>query len=79
MTYSVLDPSYPDDTQGWQICIMEGHGGKGHCPRCGDVNYKLLGYYGALARWGKKWGLTETETERRFMENARARGEDVGE
>ena len=70
MTYSVLDPSYPDDTKGWQICIMEGHSGNGHCPRCGDVNYKLLGYYGARARWAKAWNMTEDEVERKWAERA---------
>ncbi len=57
---------YPDDIQGWQICHMEGHTGRGHCSRCGDTNYPLLGYLGALARWSKAWGVTENEAERRF-------------
>ena len=41
-------------------CAMGDHGGlKGHCPDCGDVNYRLLGWYGAVARWAKAWGVTE--------------------
>lgn len=59
---------YPDDIQGWQLCLIEGCIGKGRCPRCGKINYQLMGYYGALARWAKKWGISEDETERRFKE-----------
>ena len=50
---------YPDDISNWVICQMEGCEGKGNCPRCGEVNYRLLGYYGAVARWAKEWGVTE--------------------
>ena len=60
---------YPDDISGEAVCHIEGCLGKGPCPRCGAVNYALMGYYGALARWGKVWGLTEEETELRFGEH----------
>ena len=59
-------PYYPDDITGPQICIIEGHTGDGHCPRCGDRNYALLGYYGAIARWAKAWGVTKEEAQRRI-------------
>ncbi len=53
-----------------RLCQIEGcTGEKGPCPRCGEVNYRLMGYWGAVARWAKAWDLTEKETTRR-MENA---------
>ena len=59
-------PYYPDDIQGWQVCHMEGCLGEGHCPRCGQTNYPLLGYHGAIARWAKAWGVTREEAQRRI-------------
>jgi len=60
------DSYYPDDIQGWQICYIEGCIGRGHCARCGAINYRLMGYYGAIARWAKEWGISEADVERRF-------------
>lgn len=59
-------PSYPDDVSGPAICYMEGCTGKGPCPNCGETNYHLMGYYGAVARWAKAWGVTEEEAEKRI-------------
>ena len=61
---------YPDDIQGWQICHMEGCAGNGHCSRCGATNYALLGYFGAVARWAKAWGVSKAEAERRIENRA---------
>jgi len=66
------------------LCIMEGCIGRGNCPRCGEINYRLLGWYGALARWAKAWGVTEDEADRRIakhqiereIKRARRDGED---
>lgn len=60
------DPYYPDDISGSALCHMEGCSGKGPCPRCGKTNYALMGFYGAVARWAKAWGVTEEEAERRM-------------
>jgi hypothetical protein len=57
---------YPDHITGADLCHMEGCVGEGHCPRCGDTNYHLLGYFGAVARWAKQWGVTKDEAERRI-------------
>ena len=65
------NPAYPDDLPLSAYCQMEGCVGRGTCPRCGETNYRLMGYYGALARWGKVWDTTEEETEKRFTENRR--------
>ena len=62
----MTDPGYPDDIHDWQICHMEGCLGNGHCPRCGRVNYALLGFYGAVARWAKAWGVSKEEAEHRI-------------
>ena len=44
---------YPDGLGGGDICLMEGCiGGGVKCPRCGEINYSLRGYLGAMARWG---------------------------
>lgn len=59
-------PYYPDDITGPQLCYMEGCIGKGNCPRCGEINYHLLGWYGAVARWAKAWGVSEEEAEKRI-------------
>ena len=49
---------------------------------CGDVNYRLLGYYGARARWAKAWGVTEDEAAdrmaRRDIEERIKTGELIG-
>ena len=64
-------------------CHMGNHGGeKGHCPDCGHVNYRLLGWFGARARWAKAWGVTEDEAEdrmaRRDIEKRIKKGELIG-
>ncbi len=59
---------YPDSMSGSDYCHVEGCIGKGNCSRCGSINYALMGYYGAIARWAKEWGVTEDEAERRFAE-----------
>ena len=51
------------DASGYEMCYMEGCIGNGHCPRCGKVNYALLGYYGAVARWAKVWGISRWAAE----------------
>jgi len=56
--------------EAWQRCAMEGCRGKGNCPDCGQVNYRLLGYYGAVARWAKAWKVSEAEAERIMEERA---------
>ena len=60
------DPAYPEGLSGSQLCFMEGCIGKGNCPRCGQVNYRPLGWYGAVARWAKAWGVSEDEAEKRI-------------
>lgn len=61
--------SYPPDLSRAAICRIEGHRGEGHCPDCGDVNYRLLGYYGAIASAAKRWGVTREEAEYRIIAN----------
>ncbi len=39
---------------------------RGHCLDCHEVNYALLGWYGARARWAKTWDISEAEVERRW-------------
>ena len=58
---------YPDDIYGAKLCQIEGCIGKGPCPRCGEVNYRLMGYYGARARWAKTWGVSEEEADARIV------------
>jgi len=60
---------YPDVMSGPDLCHTEGCIGKGACPRCGKTNFRLLGYYGAVARWAKAWGVSEKEAERRIEEH----------
>ena len=60
--------NYKDGIDAEALCYMEGCA-KNPCPRCGETNYPLLGYTGAVARWSKAWGLSETETEERFEVN----------
>ena len=48
-------------------CSIGDHGGKGHCANCGHVNYRLLGWFGAVARWAKAWGVTKDEAEDRIV------------
>ena len=59
-------PYYPDDISLASVCLIEGCIGEGHCPRCGETNYRLLGYLGAIARWAKQWGVSKEEAERRI-------------
>ena len=65
---------YPDGLSGSDMCHMEGCVGRGPCPRCGKTNYPLLGWYGAVARWAKVWGISEDEAEWRIMENQERTG-----
>lgn len=60
---------YPDDITGPSLCIIEGCVGKGRCPRCGEINYHLMGWYGAVARWAKAWGISELQAEERIIAN----------
>ena len=60
---------YPPGMSGSDMCHVEGHIGKGNCSRCGDIDYGIMGYYGAVARWAKAWGITERETEHRFQQH----------
>ena len=60
-------------------CHYGDHGGlNGHCPNCGDVNYRLLGYLGAVARWAKAWGITRDEAEDRIVRGQIQRDIDAG-
>ena len=62
------DPAYPEGLSGADLCHIEGCiGEKGNCRRCGEVNYRLLGFYGAVARWAKAWCVSEDEAEERIM------------
>lgn len=63
---------YPDDISGRDVCYMEGCRGRGPCPDCGETNYHLMGYYGALARWSRAWGVTEDEAEERITAHQEA-------
>ena len=65
-------PYYPDDIQGWQVCIIEGCAGP-NCPNCGRVNYHWLGYLGYIGRMAKKWGITKVEAEKRIEAALEAR------
>lgn len=56
-----------------RLCQAEGCIGRGPCPRCGEANYRLMGYYGAVARWAKEWGVSEDDAERRMENSARVR------
>lgn len=60
------DPMYPDGLSGAAFCYMEGCVGKGRCPRCGEINYALMGWYGAVAMWAKRWGVSQDEAEKRI-------------
>lgn len=64
---------YPDDITGWQLCYIEGCLGIAHCPRCGKTNYHLMGYFGAIARWAKAWGISEEAAEARIEANQLSR------
>jgi hypothetical protein len=69
------DPGYADDLSASAYCQIEGCLGKGPCPRCGETNYHLMGFYGAVARWAKVWGVTEDEAEKRITDHQRLLGE----
>lgn len=60
---------YPPNMSGSDMCHVEGCIGKGPCPRCGNTDYAWMGYWGAIARWSRKWGISERETERRFNQS----------
>ena len=61
--------NYPEGLSGAAYCFMEGCVGRGPCPRCGKTNYRLMGYYGAVARWAKAWGISTDEAEQRIVAN----------
>ena len=61
--------NYPEGLSGSAYCIIEGCIGRGQCPRCGETNYRLMGYYGAVATAAKRWGVSEEEAERRIEAN----------
>jgi len=69
------DPGYPDDLSASAYCQIEGCIGKGRCPRCGETNYHLMGFYGAVAKWAKVWGVSKDEAERRICEHQRLLGD----
>ena len=62
---------YPDDIQGWQLCYIEGCLGKGNCSRCGKINYHLMGYYDAIAKWAKVWKCGAEDAEKRMEANCK--------
>lgn len=64
---------YKDGVGGADYCFIEGCIGRGRCPRCGEINYGLMGYYGAIASAAKRWGVSEAEAERRIAERQLAR------
>ena len=64
--------NYPDGLSPSAFCHMEGCL-RNPCPRCGETNYALLGYTGAVSRWAKAWGVTKEEAERRMSANERLR------
>ena len=59
--------NYPDGLHSSDYYHMEGCVSN-PCTRCGRTDYHELGWRGALARWSKEWGISEEETERRFLE-----------
>ena len=63
MTHS---PYYANDASRAAACYT-GCIGRGQCPRCGGINYRLMGYYGAIARWAKAWGVSEAQAEERII------------
>ena len=50
-------------------CHIVAHAGDGHCPNCGHVNYRVLCWFGAVARWAKAWGVTKDEAAERIVRN----------
>jgi hypothetical protein len=38
-----------------------------------------MGYYGAVAKWAKEWGISEDEAEKRTEEHEHARAVKAGE
>lgn len=68
---SPYGPYYPDDMTGPMVCIAEGCL-SANCSRCGQVNYRELGYMGYVGRMAKKWGVSKDEAlERICIESAR--------
>ena len=61
--------SYPDDIQPWQVCIIEGCRGP-NCSDCGTVNYRWLGYLGAVASAAKRWGVSKEDAEEHINKKA---------
>ena len=62
---------YREDVTGADLCHIEGCIGRGPCPRCGETNYALMGFYGAVARWAKAWGVSEDEALNRMTQDRR--------
>lgn len=63
----------PDGLPESAFCQMEGCIGRGRCPRCGDINYHLMGFYGAVATAARRWGISQDEAEKRIRANQEAR------
>ncbi len=57
---------YPDGMLPHQYCHVEGCIGKGNCPRCGEIDYTLMGMYGVIAKCAKMWDVTEDEAINRI-------------
>ena len=64
---------YPEGLHPSAFCYMEGCIGNGRCPRCGNIDYALMGYFGAIALWAKKWGVSKDEAACRIAEHERER------
>lgn len=69
MSSAYLPDYLPDGLSRGAICVMEGCRGRGPCPDCGETNYRLMGYYGAIASAAKLWGVSEDEAESRIHDN----------
>ena len=60
-------------------CHYGDHGDEnGHCSNCGHVNYHLLGWLGAVARWAKEWGVSREEADERIVRGQIQHDIDVG-
>lgn len=65
-------PYYPDDIQPWQICIIEGCASP-NCSRCGTIDYRWMGFMGAVATAAKRWGVSKDEAEARIVKRMEER------
>lgn len=77
MSWMTRSPYYPDDIPLSAYCEMEGCVGKGPCPRCGKTNYHWMGFWGAVARWAKTWGVSEDEALKRIEQHQRRTADDI--